>query len=55
LSLAEAEKAIIKKALDQIGTSYQAKKEISERLGISIATLYNKMQKYQLINGGDEK
>ncbi|MGI6553553.1 MAG: hypothetical protein GX779_00015 [Clostridia bacterium] len=48
MPLAEAEKTIIKRALDQIGTSYQAKKQIAEELGISIATLYNKIQKYQL-------
>ncbi len=48
LPLAEVDKNAIKNALKQIGTSYEAKKQISEMLGISVATLYNKIQKYQL-------
>jgi PAS domain S-box-containing protein len=48
MPLEEAEKQIIKKALEQYGDSYQDKKKIAQVLGISLATLYNKLLKYNL-------
>lgn len=45
---AEAEARVIKQALAEYGTSTEAKKEISRRLEISIATLYNKINEYHL-------
>ncbi|WP_227761986.1 sigma-54 interaction domain-containing protein [Zhaonella formicivorans] len=48
MPLEEAEKLIIKNAIAQYGSSYESKKKIANALGISLATLYNKLQKYKL-------
>lgn len=48
ISLSELEKQAIKNALDVYGDSYEAKNQVAEALGISIATLYNKIKKYDL-------
>jgi len=53
LPLEKAEKTIIREALYCYGTSYYAKKAIAKELGISLATLYNKIEKYKLKD--DEK
>lgn len=50
MPLAEAEKQIFSKAIEHYGLSYEGKKKISEVLGISLATLYNKIQKYKIGN-----
>lgn len=44
----ELEKEIIINSLKIYGSNLEAKKLISENLGISIATLYNKMKKYEI-------
>lgn len=48
LSLAEMEKRLIKKALDVYGRDLAGKKEVSQKLKISLATLYNKLSKYKI-------
>ncbi|MDW7662265.1 MAG: sigma 54-interacting transcriptional regulator [Bacillota bacterium] len=47
-SLANMEKEMIVKALNNHGSSYLAKKEIAQKLGISLASLYNKIKKYKI-------
>lgn len=42
------EKEMIKRALDQYGTSVNGKKEAAVALNISLRTLYNKLNKYEL-------
>lgn len=42
------ERDIIHKYLQEFGNSLKAKKQIAKMLGISLATLYNKIVKYQL-------
>lgn len=48
LPLKELEKNEIKKALDMYGNTTQSKKIISSKLGIGIATLYRKIEEYDL-------
>lgn len=48
MPLDKAEKQMILKAIKQYGLSYAGKKKISKALGISLATLYNKLQKYKI-------
>lgn len=44
----EAEKKILQHALQYVGATVQERLKLAEELGISLATLYNKMKKYQL-------
>lgn len=44
----EVERKVIKEYLSMYGTDGAAKQKISDELGISIATLYNKVKKYKL-------
>ncbi|MEA4825834.1 MAG: helix-turn-helix domain-containing protein, partial [Clostridium sp.] len=44
----ELEKNEIKTALDMYGNTTQSKKIISSKLGIGIATLYRKIEEYDL-------
>ena len=48
MPLDKAEKIIIKNALDKYGNSYEAKLRIADKIGISVATLYNKIKKYEI-------
>lgn len=48
LPIKELEKNEIKKALDMYGNTTQSKKIISSKLGIGIATLYRKIEEYDL-------
>ena len=48
MPLEKAEMNIIRIALEKFGGSYEAKKTISKELGISVATLYNKINKYNM-------
>jgi sigma-54 dependent transcriptional regulator, acetoin dehydrogenase operon transcriptional activator AcoR len=43
------EKQILQNAIDEYGSGLEAKKKIADDLGISIATLYNKMRKFKLL------
>lgn len=47
-SLKEIEQRTIRKALDTYGKTLDGKEQAAKSLGISIATLYNKMKKYQI-------
>lgn len=49
LILKEVEKQILQEKLNGYGTDLDAKKSISVVLGISIATLYNKLRKHKLL------
>jgi PAS domain S-box-containing protein len=51
ITLADAEKTAIHNALDYFGTTLEGKKNAAKTLGISLATLYNKLNLYK----GDEK
>ena len=46
--LMDTEKAIIKETLEETGTTVQGKKAASKKLGISLATLYNKIAKLKI-------
>lgn len=46
--LMETEKAIIKETLEETGTTVQGKKAAAKKLGISLATLYNKIAKLKI-------
>lgn len=48
IPLDEVEKKAISSAMKKYGTSYEAKRIIAKKLGISLATLYNKINKYNL-------
>lgn len=48
LILKEMEKQILQEKLNQFGYDLEAKKSIATALGISIATLYNKLRKHKL-------
>ena len=48
MALDKAEKIIIKNALDKYGNSYESKLKIADKIGISVATLYNKIKKYDI-------
>lgn len=47
IPLPELEERMIKKALDKFGTSLSGKKKAARKLKISLATLYNKLNKYE--------
>ncbi|MFK9094746.1 sigma-54 interaction domain-containing protein [Bacillus salipaludis] len=47
-ALQEAEKEIIIQKLNQYGYDYEGKKQASEELGVSVRTLYRKMEKYSI-------
>lgn len=47
-NLEEMEKNMIQKAINYYGTNVEAKRKIAEALGISMATLYRKLDKYRL-------
>jgi PAS domain S-box-containing protein len=49
MPLEKVEERIIRRAIKKFGFSYEGKKQISEALGISLATLYNKINKYRLM------
>lgn len=50
----KVEKQSIIKALSLYGNSYEGKKKVAKGLGISLATLYNKINKYNLdVKEGD--
>lgn len=49
LILKEIEKQILREKLNRFGTDLDAKKSIATGLGISIATLYNKLRKHKLL------
>lgn len=51
MPLEEVEKTLIVNALQKYGSSYKAKQQIAKLLGISLATLYNKILKYKLVEG----
>lgn len=44
----EAEKAILQSALQSSGSTVEDRQEVARSLGISLATLYNKMKKYNI-------
>lgn len=44
----EVERKVIKECLQMYGSDGSGKQKIAEELGVSIATLYNKIKKYQL-------
>lgn len=44
-----SEKQILLEALETTGNSLEAKKQIAEKMGISLSTLYRKLRKYNLI------
>ncbi|PAB59635.1 helix-turn-helix domain-containing protein [Anaeromicrobium sediminis] len=46
----KAEKIMLQRAIDKYGSSYTSKIEIAKVLGISLATLYNKINKYRLLD-----
>jgi transcriptional regulator with PAS, ATPase and Fis domain len=48
MKLKDAEMIIIESALNCYGRSYTGKQEAASALGISIATLYNKIKEYRL-------
>lgn len=50
LPLDKAEKLMLERALNKYGSSYTSKIEIAKVLGISLATLYNKINKYGLLD-----
>ncbi len=45
----DVEKNILQEALNKFGTSVEAKKLMASELGVSIATLYNKLRKFGLL------
>ena len=49
----EAEILAIKRALNRFGRTVEGKKKSSEALGISLATLYNKLKKYEIEDTSD--
>lgn len=49
----EAEILAIKRALNRFGRTVEGKKKSSEALGISLATLYNKLKKYDIEDTSD--
>ncbi|MDI3480876.1 MAG: hypothetical protein PWQ97_531 [Tepidanaerobacteraceae bacterium] len=48
MPLEEMEKRMIKKALEEYGTSVEGKRKAAKALKISLATLYNKLKKYKI-------
>jgi PAS domain S-box-containing protein len=48
ISLDEMERRLIKRALEEYGTSVKGKERAAKALNISLATLYNKIKKYDL-------
>ncbi len=46
--LDKVEKKAIASAMKKYGISYESKRIIAKKLGISLATLYNKINKYNL-------
>lgn len=55
MNLKQAEKIIISDALKKYGTTYSGKQEAANALGISIATLYNKLKEYNILEGASKK
>ncbi len=51
MPLEKAEILILEKAIEKYGLTYEGKKKISKAAGISLATLYNKINKYKLGQG----
>jgi two-component system, NtrC family, response regulator HydG len=49
MPLEKAEEKIIRRAMKKFGCSYEGKKQMAKALGISLATLYNKMNKFGLM------
>lgn len=49
-TLGRIEKEILQEMLSRYGEDITSKNEISQALGISLATLYNKLKKYELIS-----
>lgn len=47
IPLAEMEQIMLKAALSRFGNSLEGKKKAAKALNISLATLYNKLKKYQ--------
>jgi transcriptional regulator with PAS, ATPase and Fis domain len=45
----DVEKNILREAVNKFGTSVEAKKLMASELGVSIATLYNKLRKFRLL------
>jgi transcriptional regulator with PAS, ATPase and Fis domain len=48
MPLEKAEIMLIKNAIKKHGSSYEGKREAAKTLGISLATLYNKINKYKI-------
>ncbi|VEF49564.1 transcriptional regulator [Bacillus freudenreichii] len=48
LTLSEMEEKMIKKALDKYGDTLDGKKKVAQTLGINIATLYRKINKFEI-------
>ena len=48
ISLDEMERRLIKRALEEYGTSVKGKERAAKALNISLATLYNKIKKYDI-------
>jgi transcriptional regulator with PAS, ATPase and Fis domain len=51
IPLRQLERYAIKKAVDHYGWSVDGKKRAASSLGVSLATLYNKLKEYHLIEG----
>jgi len=52
LNIEKVEKQLILKAIREYGSSTEDKKKVAKALGISLATLYRKMEKYNISKSG---